>query len=176
MTVSRATCSYLSWEICILKSCYGTVTTSCSSIWKLIKATAKSNTFMTSFYINDLRHTESFQRIWVQGQCGNRKTYVDAMKSKLRWYIFLWETGIVIRLSLIWHAVSSRSIWSRKRCTFWDNSSTIIQEINMKNRQMNTFLLSIFPFLTVTFIFVFENTRNSILVSKIPQFWAKAAH
>ena len=46
----------------------------------------------------------------------------------------------------------------------------------MKNRQMNTFLLSIFSFLTVTFIFVFENTRNSILVGKIPQFWAEAAH
>ena len=46
----------------------------------------------------------------------------------------------------------------------------------MKNRQINTFLLSIFSFLTVTFIFVFENIRNFILVRKIPQFWAKAAH
>ena len=48
-----------------------------------------------------------------------------------------------------------------KKYTFLDNLRTITQEENMETRQITPFFSSTFSALTVTFIFVFENSQNS---------------
>ena len=75
----------------------------------------------------------------------------------------------------------STKLW---KCTFLENLRTITQEGNMETKQMTLFSSSTFSALTLCsihfcfwkcskFIFMWS-TLWSILVCKIPQFWAKA--
>ena len=50
-----------------------------------------------------------------------------------------------------------------EKYTFLDNLRTITQEENMETKQMTLFFRSTFSALTVTFIFLFENSQNLFL-------------
>ena len=77
-----------------------------------------------------------------------------------------------------------RSAQNCKKCTFLDKLQTITQEGNMETRQVIPFFSSTFSALTVCNTFLYLKIVKihfhvvpplwSILVCKIPQFWAKA--